>query len=53
MTDVVPRLKKHGVPFEEMVIPNEIHGFLRHASWLKADAATVDFLQRKFGHAMQ
>ncbi|HET7222706.1 MAG TPA: prolyl oligopeptidase family serine peptidase [Rhodanobacteraceae bacterium] len=51
MEDVVPRLKKHGVPFEEMVIPNEIHGFLRHASWLKADTATVDFLQRKLGNA--
>ncbi|HET7161051.1 MAG TPA: prolyl oligopeptidase family serine peptidase [Rhodanobacteraceae bacterium] len=49
MEDVVPRLKKHGVPFEEMVIPNEIHGFLRHASWMKADAATVDFLQHKLG----
>ncbi|HET7663543.1 MAG TPA: prolyl oligopeptidase family serine peptidase, partial [Rhodanobacteraceae bacterium] len=51
MTDVVPRLRKHGVPFEEMVIPNEIHGFLRHASWLKADTATMDFLQRKLGSA--
>ena len=51
MTDVVPRLKKHDVPFEEMVIPNEIHGFLRHASWMKADAATVDFLQRKLGNS--
>jgi dipeptidyl aminopeptidase/acylaminoacyl peptidase len=51
MTDVVPRLRKHDVPFEEMVIPNEIHDFLRHASWLKADTATVDFLQRKLGNA--
>ena len=51
MEDVVPRLQKHGVPFEEMVIPNEIHGFLRHASWLKADTATVDFLERKLGTA--
>ena len=49
MTDIVPRLKKHDVPFEEMVIPNEIHGFLRHASWMQADTATVDFLQRKLG----
>ncbi|HKV65437.1 MAG TPA: prolyl oligopeptidase family serine peptidase [Rhodanobacteraceae bacterium] len=49
MEDVVPRLKKHGVTFEEMVIPNEIHGFLRHTSWMKADTATVDFLQRKLG----
>lgn len=51
MTDIVPRLKKHDVPFEEMVIPDEIHGFLRHASWMKADTATVDFLQRKLGGA--
>ena len=51
MTDIVPRLKKHDVPFEEMVIPNEIHGFLRHASWMEADTATVDFLQRKLGNA--
>jgi dipeptidyl aminopeptidase/acylaminoacyl peptidase len=51
MEDVVPRLRKHDIPFEEMVIPNEIHGFLRHASWMKADAATVDFLQRKLGNA--
>ncbi|MGH8126568.1 MAG: S9 family peptidase, partial [Rhodanobacteraceae bacterium] len=49
MEDIVPRLRKHHVPFEAMVIPNEIHGFLRHASWLKADTATVDFLQRKLG----
>ena len=51
MTDIVPRLKKHGVPFEEMVIPNEIHGFLRHASWMQADTASVDFLQRNLGNA--
>jgi dipeptidyl aminopeptidase/acylaminoacyl peptidase len=50
MEDVVPRLKKHGVPLEEMVIPNEIHGFLRHASWMQADTATVDFLERKLGN---
>jgi hypothetical protein len=28
------------------VIPNEIHGFLRHASWLEADQATEKFLSR-------
>ncbi len=47
MEDIVPRLRKHHVPFEAMVIPNEIHGFLRYASWLKADTATVDFLESK------
>jgi dipeptidyl aminopeptidase/acylaminoacyl peptidase len=49
MEDIVPRLRKHHVPFEDMVIPNDIHGFLRYASWLQADTATVDFLERKLG----
>ena len=45
------RLEDRGVPVEELVIPNEIHGFLRHASWLAADEATVAFLGRELGEA--
>lgn len=30
-TDLVRRLKKADVPFEELVIPNDTHHFLRHA----------------------
>ncbi|MGA9342459.1 MAG: prolyl oligopeptidase family serine peptidase [Rhodanobacteraceae bacterium] len=45
--DLARRLEARHVPFEEMVLPNEIHGFLRHASWLRADQATADFLRRK------
>ena len=45
--DLSRRLESQGVDFEELVIPNEIHGFLRYASWLRADEATVDFLRRK------
>lgn len=44
--DVARRLDAAGVAYEELVLPNEIHGFLRHASWLTADAATIDFLSR-------
>ncbi|MBA2933175.1 S9 family peptidase [Sphingomonas sp. CGMCC 1.13654] len=47
--DLAGRLTKAGVPFEELVIPNEIHGFLRYESWLKADAATARFLEEKLG----
>jgi dipeptidyl aminopeptidase/acylaminoacyl peptidase len=47
--DLAGRLQAKGAPFEELVIPNEIHGFLRYASWLEADTATVDFLERKLG----
>ena len=45
--DLARRLDLAGVRYEELVLPNEIHGFLRHASWLTADAATVDFLTRE------
>jgi dipeptidyl aminopeptidase/acylaminoacyl peptidase len=47
--DLAQRLRAKGVDFEELVIPNEIHGFLRYASWLKADTASMEFLGRKLG----
>jgi dipeptidyl aminopeptidase/acylaminoacyl peptidase len=46
MVDLVERLRLARVPFEEIVIPNEIHGFLRYAAWLDADTATADYLSR-------
>jgi dipeptidyl aminopeptidase/acylaminoacyl peptidase len=45
--DLARKLEDKGVDVEELVIPNEIHGFLQHRSWVAADAATVDFLDRK------
>jgi dipeptidyl aminopeptidase/acylaminoacyl peptidase len=47
--DLAVRLEQHNLPFEELVLPNEIHGFLRHASWLRADEATAEFLSRTLG----
>jgi len=29
-------LRQQGVYFEQLILPDEIHGFLRHASWLAA-----------------
>jgi dipeptidyl aminopeptidase/acylaminoacyl peptidase len=49
--DLARRLTAHQVPFEELVLPNEIHGFLRHAAWLRVDQATVEFLTRTLGAA--
>jgi dipeptidyl aminopeptidase/acylaminoacyl peptidase len=49
MVDLVQRLRLARVPFEEIVLPNEIHGFLRYASWLEADTATADYFTRRFG----
>lgn len=44
--DLARRLEDAHVPFEQFVIPNEIHGFLRWHSWLAADTATADFFAR-------
>ena len=46
--DLARRLRAHEVPFEELVIPNEIHGFLRGATWLRVDQATAEFFARTF-----
>jgi dipeptidyl aminopeptidase/acylaminoacyl peptidase len=32
------------------VFPDEVHGFLRHGSWLRAYRATADFLDRMLRH---
>jgi len=47
--DLARRLDQQGVRYEELVLPNEIHGFLRYDSWLKAYAATAAFLTRELG----
>ncbi|MDE2346093.1 MAG: S9 family peptidase, partial [Gammaproteobacteria bacterium] len=48
MVDLVRRLQLAHLPYQEMVIPNEIHGFLRYHSWLEADQATAEFFTRQF-----
>lgn len=40
-------LRKHHVEFEELVFPDEIHDFLLRADWVRAYAASADFLKRK------
>jgi dipeptidyl aminopeptidase/acylaminoacyl peptidase len=40
-------LRQQGVYFEQLILPDEIHGFLRHESWLKSYKATADFFKRK------
>jgi dipeptidyl aminopeptidase/acylaminoacyl peptidase len=40
-------LRKQGVPFEELVFPDEVHGFLLRSTWLRAYGATIAFLEDK------
>jgi dipeptidyl aminopeptidase/acylaminoacyl peptidase len=40
-------LNRQGVDYQELIFPDEIHGFLRHESWLRAYHATAEFLDAK------
>ena len=46
MVDLVQRLRGDHVPFEQIVFPDEIHGFLMWKTWIKAYTATEDFFER-------
>lgn len=48
-TDLVRRLEKAGVQFEELVIPDDTHHFFLHANMVKVNAATAAFFDRVFG----
>jgi dipeptidyl aminopeptidase/acylaminoacyl peptidase len=41
---LVAALRAHRVPFDQLVLPDEIHGFLTQGAWIKAYQATADFL---------
>jgi dipeptidyl aminopeptidase/acylaminoacyl peptidase len=44
--DLAQRLRAQHVPFEQLVFPDEIHGFLMWKTWIRAYAATADFFTR-------
>lgn len=45
-TDLVQRLRQRQVHVETLIFPDEVHGFYRHESWLRAYRATADFFDR-------
>jgi len=47
--DLARRLDAAGVPYEEIVIPDEIHDFLLYRSWITADSATAAFFDKTIG----
>jgi|TARA_B110000503_G_scaffold31884_1_gene51640 dipeptidyl aminopeptidase/acylaminoacyl peptidase len=44
--DKVKALRDQGVYFEQLIFPDEVHGFLLHQNWKDAYQATVDFFDR-------
>lgn len=45
--DLVEALRKNNVEFEQLIFPDEVHGFLLHSNWIKAFTASYDFFERK------
>jgi len=46
-TMLVESLREQGVEFEQVIFPDEVHGFLLHRNWKQALEAAADFLERK------
>jgi dipeptidyl aminopeptidase/acylaminoacyl peptidase len=41
-------LREQNVYFEQVIFPDEVHGFLLHKNWLSAYKASADFFKRMF-----
>jgi len=48
--DLSRRLAAAGVQFEQMIMPDDTHHFMRFANWMKVNAATADFFDRQIGY---
>jgi dipeptidyl aminopeptidase/acylaminoacyl peptidase len=44
--DLIEALRRRDVPVEQLVFPDEVHGFLLHRNWLGAFEAAADFFHR-------
>jgi dipeptidyl aminopeptidase/acylaminoacyl peptidase len=44
---LVEALRRRGVAFEQLILPDEVHSFLLHASWQAAFRAAADFFDRR------
>jgi dipeptidyl aminopeptidase/acylaminoacyl peptidase len=44
--DLVESLRRKGVYFEQLVFPDDVHGFLLHRNWLASYEATAAFFDR-------
>jgi dipeptidyl aminopeptidase/acylaminoacyl peptidase len=45
--DLVEALREKGVEVEQLVLPDEIHSFLRYASWLAVYKASAELFERR------
>ena len=46
-TDLAEKLKRQGIAVDELILPDEIHGFLMWKTWIRAYGAEADYFDRK------
>jgi dipeptidyl aminopeptidase/acylaminoacyl peptidase len=46
-TTLVEALRRQGVPFEQLIFPDDVHDFLLHRNWMRAYEASAEFFDRK------
>jgi dipeptidyl aminopeptidase/acylaminoacyl peptidase len=46
--DLAARLRQQGVDFEQLIFPDEVHDFLRYASWRRILGASAEFFDKQF-----
>lgn len=44
--DIAESLRRKGVYFEQLIFPDDVHGFLLHKNWLEAYGATATFFDK-------
>jgi dipeptidyl aminopeptidase/acylaminoacyl peptidase len=47
--DLVEALRERNVEVEQLILPDEIHSFLRYASWLSVFRSASEFFDRRLG----
>jgi dipeptidyl aminopeptidase/acylaminoacyl peptidase len=45
--NLITELRKRNVEVEQLVLPDEVHDFLRHQNWVRSYKATADFFNRR------
>ena len=48
--NLIVELRKRKVDVEQLVLPDEVHDFLRHQNWIRGYKATADFFNRRLKH---
>jgi dipeptidyl aminopeptidase/acylaminoacyl peptidase len=43
---LIEQLRRQNVTVEQLVFPDEVHGFLRHETWMRAYERAMDFFKR-------